>query len=80
MRGAGGLLWKDGFDKPITKLETQHQDVAWCRMTVVEGWFGGIKYGRVPAAAELHAAELELIEVNAAVNSQVKFTAANGTS
>ncbi len=49
-------------------------------MTVVEGWFGGIKYGRVPAAAELHAAELELIEVNAAVNSQVKFTAANGTS
>ncbi len=41
-----------------------------CRMTVVEGWFGGIKYDRVPAAAELHEAELDLIEVNAAVNSQ----------
>ncbi len=49
-------------------------------MTVVEGWFGGIKYDRVPAAAKLHATELELIEVNAAVNSQVKFIAATGTS
>jgi len=60
--------------------ESQNQNIAWCRMTVVEGWFGGIKYDRVPAAAELHAAELDLIEVNAAVNSQVKFIAATGTS
>lgn len=49
-------------------------------MTVVQGWFGGIKYDRVPAAAELHAAELELIKVNAAVNSQVNLTTATGTS
>jgi len=33
----------------------------------------------VPAAAELHATELELIEVNAAVNSQVNITAATDT-
>lgn len=40
---------------------------------MVEGWFGGIKYDRVPAAAELHEAHLDLIEVNAAVNSQVRL-------
>ena len=39
-------------------------------MTVVEGWFGGIKYDRVPAANELPAADLELIKANAAINSQ----------
>jgi len=74
------LLCIKNRDKPITKPKTRKQDVAWCRMTVVEGWFGGIKYDRVPAAAKLHATELELIEVNAAVNSQVKFIAATGTS
>ena len=41
-----------------------------CRMTVVEGWFGGVKYNRVPAAAELDQEQLQLIEVNAAINSQ----------
>ena len=40
-------------------------------MTVVEGWFGGIKYDHVPKVAELDRAQLELIEVNAAINSQV---------
>lgn len=40
---------------------------------MVEGWFGGIKYDRVPAAAELHESHLDLIEVNAAVNSQVRL-------
>ncbi|KAL3147298.1 hypothetical protein ABBQ32_002786 [Trebouxia sp. C0010 RCD-2024] len=39
-------------------------------MTVVEGWFGGLKYDRVPAAAELNQDQLQLIEVNAAINSQ----------
>ena len=37
-------------------------------MTVVEGWFGGVKYDRVPAAAELNEAQLDLIQVNAAVH------------
>ena len=40
-------------------------------MTVVEGWFGGTKYDRVPKVAELNQEQLELIEVNAAINSQV---------
>ena len=40
------------------------------RMTVVEGWFGAVKYDRVPAASELPAADLELIKANAAINSQ----------
>ena len=38
----------------------------------MEGWFGGIKYDRVPKVAELDQAQLELIEVNAAINSQVR--------
>lgn len=38
---------------------------------MVEGWFGGLKYDRVPAAAELNQDQLQLIEVNAAINSQV---------
>ena len=42
-----------------------------CRMTVVEGWFGGVKYDRVPTAAELNQDHLELIKINAAINSQV---------
>ena len=39
------------------------------RMTVVEGWFCGVKYDRVPAAKELPAAELDLIKANAAINA-----------
>ena len=42
-------------------------------MTVVEGWFGGTKYDRVPAAAELNEDQVALIEVNAAINSQVRY-------
>ena len=44
-----------------------------CRMTVVEGWFGGAKHDKVPAAAELNEGHLELIKVNAAINSQVRY-------
>lgn len=60
-------------------LDTIWPDTIWLRhylaayrMTVVEGWFGGIKYDRVPKVAELDQAQLELIEVNAAINSQVQ--------
>ena len=56
--------------KPLSETDV----TCWCRMTVVEGWFGGIKFDRVPSAAELNQAQLELIEVNAAINSQVTWT------
>lgn len=43
------------------------------RMTVVEGWFAGKKYDKLPAPADLPESALRDIALNSALNSKVVF-------
>lgn len=44
------------------------------RMTVVEGWFHGLKYEKTPGHEELHAMVREALVDNIALNSKVIVT------
>jgi P-type Ca2+ transporter type 2C len=41
------------------------------RMTVVEGWFAGKKYDKLPAPSDLPESALREIALNSALNSKV---------
>lgn len=41
------------------------------RMTVVEGWFHGVKYDKAPIHEELHCSVREELVLNIALNSKV---------
>lgn len=49
------------------------------RMTVVEGWFHGVKYDKAPTHEELHCSVREELVLNIALNSKVTSTFGNFT-
>jgi magnesium-transporting ATPase (P-type) len=55
----------------LFKFQTATGTLTENRMTVVEGWFSGTALDHAPTTSELRPELLELLKLNAALNSKV---------
>ncbi|GLC46005.1 ATF/CREB activator [Pleodorina starrii] len=77
------MMTDNNFVRVLAACETMGGATAICsdktgtltenRMTVVEGWFGGRKYGSAPKPSELDPQLLEELKMNCALNSKAYY-------